>query len=128
LAIARCSYVPYTVWRGYYDRGTRPEGRPARFTIRPDGSMEFDPTPDAAYKIDCDYIKELTELTVNASSPNMPAHFHMLVVWWAAVHLFDYDEKGSRYQTADRQYKKMLNRLNIEQLEEDSHAEYLTSL
>jgi len=126
-AIARCGYVPYTHWRGEYDRGTRPEQLPVRFTIRPDGTLEFDPTPDVAYTLDCDYLKVPTELTLDASTPNMPTHFHMLVMWWAIVHLMDYDRDGGRGQGADRQYQKMYNRLLIEQLEEDMHDEYLTT-
>jgi len=126
-AISKVEYVPYTGWRGYYDRGTRPSGRPARYTSRPDGTLEFDPNPDVAYTIDCDYIKLPTELAADANTPDMPNHFHMLVVWWAMVHLMDFDEKGGRYQTADRAYKRMINRLNIEQLVEKEIDEYLST-
>ena len=126
-AVSKCEYVPYHYFRGYWDRGTRPEGRPGRFTQRDDGSLEFDPTPDAAYTINCDWIQNPVEFSANASEPDMPIHFHMLIVWWAMVYLMGYDENNPRYSTADRQLAKMLNRLHIEQLVEDASAEYLTS-
>lgn len=126
-AIHRCEYVPYEYFRGYRDKGTRPENRPTRFTIRNDGTLEFDPTPDVAYKIDCDWVKVPEEMTADNSEPDMPNHFHMLIVWWAMVHLMDFDENNYRYQLADRQYKRMFNRLCIEQIAESNHDEYLST-
>ncbi len=126
-AVHRVEYVPYEVFRGYRDRGARPENRPTRYTIRKNGDLEFDPTPDVAYTINCDWLQVPNELAADGDSPDMPNHFHMLVVWWALVHLMDMDENGGRYRTADRQYQKMLNRLHIEQLHEDMHDEYLST-
>ena len=126
-AVHRCSYEPYQGWRGFRDRGTRPEGGPVRFTIRPDGTLEFDPTPDVAYTLNCDWVHEPVVFTADADEPDMPAHFHMLIVWWAIVYLMGYDENTTRYQIAERHLKAMLNRLSIEQLAEDTISEYLSS-
>ena len=125
--VHKVEFVPYEYWRGYYDRGARQTNKPTHFTLRPDNTAEFDPIPDAAYTINCDWITLPTELTADATEPDMPDHFHMLIVWWAMVHLMDFDEKASRYVTANRQYKKMLNRLTIEQLAEDMHGELLST-
>ena len=126
-SIHRCEFTPYEFFRGYRDRGDRPTQRPTRFTIRKNGDLEFDPIPDVAYTIDCDWIQEPTELALDADTPDMPNHFHMLVMWWAIVHLMDFDENGGRYQAADRQHKKMMNRLLIEQLAEDLFDEYMST-
>jgi len=126
-AIHKVAFQTYEMFRGYRDRGDRPEGKPTRFTIRKNGDLEFDPTPDVAYKINCDWISLPTDLALDADTPDMPNHFHMLIVWWAMVHLMDNDENQGRYNTADRQYKKMLNRLHIEQLPDDTHDEYLST-
>jgi len=126
-AVHKVEFMLIEGFRGYRDRGERPEGKPTRFTIRRNGDLEFDPTPDLAYKINCDWIHVPTELLLDADSPDMPNHFHMLVVWYAMAHLMDFDEKDKRYLRADRMCKRMLNRLNIEQLHEDFHDEYLIS-
>jgi len=126
-AIARCHFVPYTFYRGYRDRGTRPSQRPTRFTILNDGTLEFDPNPDVAYTLNCDWIQQPNELALDGDTPDMPNHFHMLVVWWAMVHLMAFDERGGRYQSANRAYKRMINSLNIEQLGEDLLDEYLST-
>lgn len=125
--LQRCLYVPYTSWRGWYDKGERPEQMPVRFTLLPDGTAEFDPTPDAAYTIDADYVIVPTELADDDNEPEMPAHFHILIVWWAIVHLMGFDEKNNRYEVANRHYRQLINQLNIEQLVEDSHHEFLST-
>jgi len=126
-SVHRVEFVPYEFFRGYRDRGSRPEQRPTRFTVRKNGDLEFDPTPDVAYKINCDWVQVPTELALDADTPDMPNHFHMLVVWWAVVHQMGFDENQGRYNVADRNYKKMYNRLCIEQLPEDFHDEYLST-
>jgi hypothetical protein len=126
-ALHRAEQIDYDIFRGYRDRDTTIEGKPVRYTVRPDGTLEFDPAPDVAYKINLDWVHEPKELTADATEPDMPAHFHMLIVWWAIVHLMDFDQNGGRYQAADRQYRRMLNRLMIEQLPDDRHDEFLST-
>lgn len=126
-AVSECEYVPYNFWRGWYDRGTRAEQRPARYTRLPDETLQFDPTPDVAYTLQFDWVHDPVEFSADADEPDMPAHFHMLIVWWAIVFLMGFDERSGRYQTADRQYKKMINRLHLEQLVDDNVNEYLST-
>lgn len=126
-AIHKCSYVPYDDWRGWYDRGTRTEGRPVRYTVRPDGTLEFDPTPDVAYTINCDWVHEPVVFSADANTPDMPNHFHMLIVWWAMVYLMGYDENSQHYQIADRQLQKMYNRLCVEQIARGTVDEFLST-
>jgi hypothetical protein len=125
--IHRCNFVPYSIFRGYYDRGDRPENRPTRYTVRPDGTLEFDPTPDVAYTVSLDWKHQPTEFSADGSTPDMPSKFHQLIVWWAIIHLMDIEEKGGRYQAADRQYARLNNRLCIEQLPPDDHGEFLST-
>lgn len=125
--IHRVQYVPYEFWRGNRDRGTRPVNKPVRFTTLNNGDLEFDPVDTNAYKINCDYITIPTEFSTDSDTPEMPIHFHQLIVWYAIVHLMGFDENEKRFMTATRQYKKMLNRLHIEQLHEELHDEYLST-
>ena len=85
-SVHRCEFVNYEMFRGYRDKGSRPTQRPTRYTVRKDGTLEFDPTPDVAYTINCDIILNPSEFSGDNDVPNMPNHFHMLIVWWAMVH------------------------------------------
>ena len=126
-SVSQCVFHNYEYFRGFRDRGTRPVQRPTRFTILRDGTLEFDATPDLAYTVNLDWVQFPKSFALDADTPDMPNHFHMLVVWWAMIHQMDFDENGGRYQTSDRQYKKMYNRLLIEQLSEDLHDEFLST-
>lgn len=124
--VHRAVFVDYEVFRGYLDRGSRPTQRATRYTIRKNGDLEFDPIPDVAYTLNCDWIHVPVEMATDSATPDMPNHFHRLVVWWALMHNMDVD-LSKRYKTAERQYKRMLNRLNIEQLPASSHSDYLST-
>lgn len=78
-----CHFIPYENWRGNVDRGTRPSSKPTRFTVHPDGSLEFDATPDAVYRIALDYKRSIQTLTANGDIPLMPVEYHDLIAWKA---------------------------------------------
>lgn len=57
---------------------------PSGFTIRPkDYALQFS-LPDSTYLIDCDYKKSNQSLTLATDVPELPADYHMLIVYEAA--------------------------------------------
>jgi hypothetical protein len=78
-------FRPYEVWRGYFDQGTRPTGKPTHFTFRPDGTLELDPTPDAIYTLTFDYRRTLHALAADGDEPIIPAKFQDAIVWGAIL-------------------------------------------
>lgn len=118
----RIWYVPYEQWQqSYLEFGTRPEARPVRFTIEPDGQIAFDPTPDAIYTVVFDYRRTLHELTTDADAttgtPIIPAPYRMAIVWRALVYFaLTRDVPQGAQAKWEREYARELNRLRIEQL------------
>jgi hypothetical protein len=116
----RIWYVPYEQWQhGVFDSGTRPAGRPVRFTIEPDGQMAFDPTPDAVYTIVFDYRRTLHELTTDShattGTPIFPAKYHDAIVF-RAMHYYAMTRETPLAQLWAREYARIMNRLYIDQL------------
>jgi hypothetical protein len=120
----RVWYVPYEQWQqGVFDTGSRPEGKPVRFTIEPDGQIAFDPTPDAIYTVNFDYRRTLHAMTTDADAttgtPIIPSRFHFAIVWGALMYYClvrgDADKLEAR---CGREYAKVMNQMRFDQLPE----------
>lgn len=55
----------------------------SEFTIRPQDDAICINSPDSTYSITIDYQKRPQTLTTDSSTPEMPAHFHLLIVYEA---------------------------------------------
>lgn len=114
-----CFFVPYEKWRGYFDMGTRPTGKPGYYTFRPDGTLEVDPTPDATYTLTFDYRRTLQTLSTNSDEPVIPTQHQRAIVWKAVLLYCDSrDGTGELYQKADRNYRRIMAEMRSEQLPE----------
>ena len=113
----QCWYVPYEDWRGFYDVGTRPLGKPGRFTERPDGTLEFDPTPDKAYTVTLDYLRTVATFASDSTVPIVPAEYTKAIVWRAVLNYYE-TRGGEAYQEARamREWKTWINNLRTDQL------------
>lgn len=118
----RMWFVPYEDWQqSVFETGTRPEARPVRFTIEPDGQMAMDPTPDAVYTIAFDYRRTLHELTTDSDAstgtPIIPARHHMAIVWKALTYFAATRETpGALRQEWERNLQRSMNELRYDQL------------
>lgn len=59
--------------------------QPAIFTIRPWDSAIIINYPDAAYPISLNYWKSAQSLSVNSDTPELPSHFHRLIMYGATA-------------------------------------------
>lgn len=105
-----CHYIAYQDWRGYEDRGTLSTGKPSFFTIRPDGTIEFDPTPDAVYTVTVDYIRDLHEMTTDSHTPLFEEDHHDAVVW-GAIKAYAEIRENPILRTALDNYRREMDRL-----------------
>lgn len=112
------NYVKYAYFRDYWLFGTSRtiNYQPYDFTISPTKSIIFGPAPDAAYTVTADYLKTPSTLDSDSSEPDMPARFHMLIVYEAmkfigmresGVELFEY----ARMQAAQLKFDLELDQL-----------------
>lgn len=111
-----CWYVPYQDWRGFWDRGERGEGKPSRFTIRQDQTIEFDPTPDASYTVLTDYRRTLHTFSADADEPLFAADFHDAIVWGAVKAYSETRDGDPLYKLSDRNYAREMSRLRFRYL------------
>lgn len=113
-------YIPWEAWRGREtDLVTRDSGQPSKFTVIPDtGTIQFDTTADQNYGLHVHYIDEITELTGNSSTPDLPPEYQNIIIWKALIDYADWDEAERRWKKANRRFIGYLRRMMIEQLDE----------
>ena len=110
------TYIPYEDFYSIYMLGTIPTGRPAFFSIKPNKSLIFYPTPNAAYTVKGDYYSSTTTLAVDADTPGIPARFHDLL-WYGAMRKYAMFEAANEvYQFATQEYNRLLRNLEQDQL------------
>jgi hypothetical protein len=109
--------IHFLAWDDFYTtqlRGTPPsEGRPRYFSIDDSEKLVFSPVPDVAYTLRGLYRKGVQTLAVDADTPEMPAAYHMLIVWEALKLLGNFDE-ASIQQRAEWAQNARRIRFNLE--------------
>lgn len=79
----RLTYLDWDSFKQLYRFGTQTSNAPHHISIDPQNNLVLGPAPDGVYIITGDYHQSPQELTVDASTPDMPARFHDLIVWYA---------------------------------------------
>jgi len=72
-------------FRYQYIRATHTAAYPGAITVKVDNTLHLGPTPDAVYRVTGTYWKDTQELALDADIPEMPANFHMAIVYRALV-------------------------------------------
>lgn len=114
--------VPYQDYRGWLDRNIVPQGKPTWMTRFPDYSLEFQPIPDKAYKINFDYNLGIDVLALSdtATPATMPAKWHEAIVWRACMYWAGSRENSAKYTFFETEYKRVMNRSYMSELTEVS--------
>lgn len=114
----KCYYIPHELFMGELDRFTAPVGNPSAYTVKPDGTLVLRESPPAAnWTLNFQYRKLPQTLAVDADTPTgLPDKFHMLIVYWAMVEHAEFDEGDKQARRGWRNYRRMLNKLRLEQL------------
>ena len=114
----RLGYKGYEAFRDYYMLSSRriTYARPTEITVAPNKSLMLGLAPDADYTVSGEYFKTPQILSADADTPEMPARFHMLIVYRAMMSYGAYNAANEVYQRGEAEYKKMLNKLRMDQL------------
>ncbi len=91
-------------------------GLPSYYTVQPDKGLNFNLVPDAVYTVNGEYYKKPVELSGDADEPNFPSQFHMLIVWRALMYYAGFDAANEKYATGNYEAKKIMRRLEFDQL------------
>jgi hypothetical protein len=87
-------------------------GTPRYFTRRPDQALLFYPTPDDAYTLRLDYLREGSALSANGDVPIIPdAQLHKIIVYKALQYYALHDENQSALQHGMLQFNMLLSQM-----------------
>lgn len=119
--VANEQYMYPLIWEDYrqmylYGATRTAEGLPSYFSVHPDKSLDFYLVPDNIYTITGEYFKVPAELSGDADIPIIPSQFHMIIVWRALMFYAGFDAANEKYATGKTEYKKLLMRLEFDQL------------
>jgi len=112
------NFVEYDDFRNSYLYGALryAQSRPLVFTINPDNTLSFGPVPNGDHTVTNDYYKKPIEMADDAAEPDMPATFHMGIVWRALMFYGGYEAAGEAYNRGMNEYGIVLDKLEVNQL------------
>jgi hypothetical protein len=117
--------IPYRNYRSIYLTGYQAPGVPVTFALSPSQQLLLGPKPDGVYTISGQYWKGPQALLLDADEPEMPEEFHMLIVWMALERYGLFESAGEVVATGQKYAKRLMNRLEINQLPDVEMAEPL---
>lgn len=93
------------------------QARPVVVTIvPPDEDLGFGSIPDQAYVVVGEYYKKPAEFTTATEEPTLSAKFHPMIVYRAMMFYAGYEAATEVYQRGELEFKRLMNRLEIDQL------------
>ncbi len=75
----------WTHFRYLYVRATHTAAYPGAIAVDVANNLYLGPTPDAVYRVTGNYWKSNQALAADADIPELPADYHMMIVWRAIV-------------------------------------------
>ncbi|HYN54401.1 MAG TPA: hypothetical protein VES38_06825 [Methylotenera sp.] len=106
----------YSHYRSIYLTGSQSADTPVCFSIGPDRKLLLGPKPNGIFTVSGQYWKSPQVLAANADEPEMPAEYHMLIVWMALEQYGLYESAGECVMRGQKNSKRYMNRLEINQL------------
>lgn len=111
-------YVPWDVFRDAYLLGPErsASGRPFKFTVQPDKTLQFYPKPDAIYTVVGEYQLRAQTLASNTAEPLFPDNFHLILVWMALMKHARREGAPELYAQGKESYGPLMDALKRDQL------------
>ena len=112
------NYMEWTTYRNLYRYANMRNtyARPVVVAITPEKDLAFGSTPDQAYVIDGEYYTQPLSLTADTDSPDIPARFHMIIVYRAMMYYAGYEAAPEVLARGDFEYRRLYSRMEIDQL------------
>ena len=114
------NYMDYTTFRNLYMYGNMRTtyARPVVVTVDPDKNLGFGSIPDQPYVIVGEYYVQPTEFVAATDAPPsvFPDRFQMMIVYRAMMFYGGYESAPEVYQRGEFEFKRLMNRLDIDQL------------
>jgi hypothetical protein len=91
--------------------------RPVVVSVTPDKSLAFGSVPDQPYVITAEYYSRPIDFTSDTDQPSIPARFQLMIVYRAMMFYAGYEAAPEVYARGEQEFKRLMNRLEIDQLE-----------
>lgn len=114
------NYMEWGTFRNLYQYGNMRTtyARPVVVAITPGATkkLAFGSIPDQPYVITGEYYRKPVELSADADEPAFPERYHMSIVYRAMMFYAGYEAAPEVYQRGELEFKRLINRLNVDQL------------
>ena len=110
--------VEWVDFKEDYLVGKQESGRPRYFTTKPNGSVQFYPSPDDIYVIEMDIYRAPQVLVDGTDIPLIPYEFEDAIVQRALVLWGAYTDAPEVYRSAKAIYETLITQMNESQLPE----------
>lgn len=110
------SYISWESFRTIYKIGSQENSYPAFITIDPDDNLVLGPKPNDTYVITGEYHRSAQILSANTDEPEMPADYHMLIVYMAMLEYGEFDAAPDIINRAARHIRRMTRNLEATQM------------
>jgi len=91
-------------------------GRPKYYTIKPNNSILFSPTPDDVYTVNGEYFQTPDVFIDDNSEPIFPSQYHLAIVWRALMFFGAYESAQERYSHGQNEFKRILRKMERDRL------------
>lgn len=108
-------WLPWNEFRYLYKTGSAPSGFPAFVTIDPQDNIRLGPAPNGVYVVSGEYWRGPQTLTAASDEPEMPAHYHNLILYMAMERYGYYEAAEEVLARARERGRKLRIRLAQEQ-------------
>jgi hypothetical protein len=110
-------FLDYVMYRDYYLTNTQAPGRPIIHSVAPNLNLLLGPKPnEAGYTVVGEYRKTTQSLVANTDVPEMPADYHMMIVYRALMRYARAEAAGEIYADAKAAHDEFKRRLELNQL------------
>ena len=109
-------FLDYKAWRTKFRNGTKTNGKPSWFTIKPDGTLVLEAPPDDTYSIYADYWKKPTRLAADSDTSLIPTRWEKVIVARAKLFFAEYDAAQEILQSSGNEFARLMMMLEADQL------------
>lgn len=113
------NFMEWNTFRNLYQYANmrNTQSRPVVVTIVPPSkNLGLGAIPNQPYVIVGEYYRKPTEFTTATEEPDLPARFHPMIVYRAMMFYAGYEAATEVYQRGELEFKRLMNRLEIDQL------------
>ena len=109
-------YEPWNEYRENYKYGTVDSDIPEVFSVHPDNTLDFYPTPSSATTVEAEYWATPTVLAADADVSAIPPRFHKIIIARAKMYYAENEDAPEIMAGSLAEFEDLLDKLEADQL------------